>query len=534
VQRWRISDGCSTDGLDPARLFVPVAVGRGREGAAGRGRPVRSRALMLAGTCTLLSLALPAAIAISTAQPPSAATVDPPTTAIPRGGCITADCHVGVKDHEHLHGPVHANACDACHTLTDAAKHTFVQARSGSETCLLCHVIDIPFGSTMHEPVAKGECLSCHDPHGSTEPALLRGETYADSCKSCHKNTAGARDHVHGPASAGACGACHQPHASRFPNLLIAEGRELCLRCHVSTGLEIESRRVVHKAVLTDCLICHAAHGTDTRGLLLAKPAVLCTSCHVEIAAAMGQATTQHAAVTTGRDCLNCHTAHASDRPLLLRNDERELCFDCHNTTIKLEDGTVLANIKSIMEKGKSIHGAIAERSCAPCHQIHGGEHRRLLTEEYPLEFYREFSEGEYGLCFTCHDLQLVLAAETEAVTGFRNGTTNLHNVHVNREKSRSCRICHDSHAAERERHIRSEIPFGPLGWMLPIRFERLPDGGSCAAGCHRAYEYNRTTPIVYPTAEPGGAWEGLDLVPGVRAAPPGPPPPPPRRTPRR
>jgi predicted CXXCH cytochrome family protein len=496
---------------------------------------MRSYRLVQAAVGGLVVAALPAALALTSVQSQPGTKVEPPTTIIARGGCVTADCHADVKSHQVLHGPVHANACDACHKLVDPARHNFEVARSGSDACLLCHIVDIPFGARVHEPVAKGECLSCHDPHGGTDRALLRGQTYADSCRTCHKEAAEAHDHVHGPASAGACGACHQPHASRLPNLLIAEGRELCLRCHISTGLEIETRRIVHKAVLTDCLICHSAHATDTPGLLLAKPAVLCTSCHAEIAATVGNATTQHAAVTTGRDCLNCHTAHASDRPRLLKKEERTLCYDCHDKEIKLDDGTVLANMKNIIERGKSIHGAIAERSCAPCHQIHGGEHRRLLAEEYPLDFYREFSEGEYGLCFTCHDIELVLAPETEAVTGFRNGTTNLHNVHVNREKSRSCRVCHDSHAAQRERHIREEIPFGPSGWMLPIRFQRLPDGGGCAAGCHRAYEYNRITPVIYPTAELGGEWEGLNMVPGVRAEPGTPAPNPPRRTgPRR
>jgi predicted CXXCH cytochrome family protein len=483
---------------------------------------MRSRRVHAAVGCSL-ALALPTILALTGAQPVPPA--EPPTTAIARGGCVTADCHANIKDYQYLHGPVHANACDACHKLTSAEKHTFEQARDGSEACLLCHIVDIPFGATVHEPVLKGGCLSCHDPHGSTEPAMLRGQTYADSCNTCHTDMAGARDHVHGPALAGACGACHEPHASRLPNLLVAEGRDLCLRCHISTALEIETRRVVHDAVLSDCLICHSAHATDTRGLLLDKPAALCTNCHVEIAATMGHATTQHAAVTTKRDCLNCHTAHASDRPRLLRNDERSLCFECHDTAITLDDGTVLANMKTIIERGKSVHGAIAERSCAPCHQIHGGEHRRLLTQEYPLDFYREFSEGEYALCFTCHDLQLVLAAETKAVTGFRNGSHNLHYEHVNREKSRSCRVCHDSHAADRERHIRSDVPFGPAGWLLPIQFEQLEDGGRCAAGCHRAYEYNRTTPVVYPTADPEGAWEGLNLVPGIRTDPAAPPP---------
>lgn len=348
---------------------------------------------------------------------------------------------------------------------------------------------------------------------------MLRGKRYADACRSCHQDVAGGHDHVHGPASAGACGACHAPHSSPLPKLLVADGRELCLRCHVSVSLELETRRVVHKPALGDCRTCHAPHSTDTPALLVAEPVTLCTSCHQDIAKQIGKATTQHAAVTTKRECLNCHSPHASDRPRLLKNDEHSLCFECHNKTIKLEDGTVLANIKEVVENRKSVHGAIAERSCVVCHQIHGGEHRRLLTEEYPATLYQSFKEANYALCFSCHDHQLVLLPQTNAVTGFRNGDRNLHFVHVNRgEKSRSCRICHDSHAADRERHFRAEIAYGPAGWKLPIKYERLTDGGRCGAGCHPAFEYNRVKPLVYPAAPKDGAWKGLDLVPGVRA----------------
>lgn len=448
-----------------------------------------------------------------------------PNTLIAREGCVTAECHANIKDHRYLHGPVHVNACDACHRLVSAEAHSFEPARERNEACLLCHVVEIPSGSLVHEPLVKGECLSCHDPHGSGEAAMLRGQRYADSCRTCHHDVAGAHDHVHGPASAGACGACHEPHTSRLPKLLVAEGRDLCLRCHLSTALEIESRRIVHKPALGDCRVCHAAHATDTPALLAAPPAALCTSCHEAIAETMDTASTQHAAVLTKRECLNCHAAHSSDRPRLLKNDEKSLCFECHNTTIKLDDGTVLANIKDIVKKRKSVHGAIAERSCHVCHQIHGGEHRRLLTEEYPLDFYQDFSQTTYALCFSCHDRQMVLAdagMAAEAVTAFRNGDRNLHFVHVNRDhKSRSCRICHDSHAANRERHIRTEVPFGPGGWMLPIKYERLADGGRCGAGCHRAFEYNRVSPVEYPATPDDGAWKGLDLVPGTRAEPP-------------
>ena len=158
-------------------------------------------------------------------------------------------------------------------------------------------------------------------------------------------------------------------------------------------------------------------------------------------------------------------------------------------------------------------------------HEIHGGGHRRLLTNEYPSDIYYPFSESSYALCFSCHDRQLVMLANTSTATSFRNGDTNLHFVHVNRDKKgRSCKVCHDAHAASRDKHIREEVPFGPAGWKLPIKYESLPDGGRCSTGCHSPYEYNRVTPIVYPETKPDGAWKGEGIAPGSIIEPPKPP----------
>ncbi len=466
------------------------------------------------------------------AQPPAldrtGSTAPAPRTVIPREGCVTAECHPGVKSHRFLHGPVHVNACDSCHRLTDAPSHAFTTAREADKACQLCHVPEVPANAIPHEPFAAGACLSCHDPHGSSEPAMIRGGRYADACKTCHADVTGAHDRVHGPASAGACGACHEPHAARFPRLLNAQGRDLCLRCHVATGLEIDRAAggggVVHEPALGDCMVCHDPHATDEPAMLSADPVTLCTGCHQEVARTLDTAPTQHAAVTTERTCLNCHRAHTASRAALLRDEPQALCFECHNRTIALEDGTTLPDMKSLIEHGRSLHGAVAQRSCIVCHEIHGGGHRRLLTDEYPTDLYYPFSESAYALCFRCHDRQLVLLSRTDSVTGFRNGDRNLHYVHVNRDaKGRSCRVCHDAHAANADRHIRDEIPFGPSGWKLPIRFESLPDGGRCGPGCHPGFEYRRTTPVAYPVNRDGAGWKGEDLVPGVRAEPPRP-----------
>jgi len=479
------------------------------------------------GPPILLPLLIAAGLAAAQPEQPrvldsTGSTAPAPTTAIAREGCVTAECHPGVKDKPHLHGPVYVNACDSCHTLVGETDHRFEHVRGRNEICLLCHVVEVPADAMLHDPFAEGDCLACHDPHGSTESAILRGERYADSCTACHADVTGGHNVVHGPASAGACGACHEPHASTLPRLLMAEGRDLCLRCHVTTGYEIDTMHLVHEPAEGDCLVCHNPHAADSASILNSDALTLCTGCHEEVATTVHTAPTQHDAVTTERSCLNCHAAHATDHAGLLKNETQALCFECHDKTIELDDGTTLANMKDLIENHKSLHGAIAQDSCVACHEIHGGGHRRLLTNEYPSDLYYPFSESAYALCFSCHDRQLVLLSRTDTVTGFRNGDMNLHYTHVNRdEKGRSCAVCHDAHAADAERHIRAEIPFGPGGWMLPINYERLADGGRCGPGCHQSFEYNRVAPLAYPPIEDVDAWRGRDLVPGVRTEPP-------------
>jgi predicted CXXCH cytochrome family protein len=238
------------------------------------------------------------------------------------------------------------------------------------------------------------------------------------------------------------------------------------------------------------------------------EPQVLCLGCHEGIRHTVESAATKHAAVTTDRQCLNCHDAHASDHARMLQTDIKTLCYECHDREITLAGGETLANIKDVIESGTSQHGPVSQDNCAACHMIHGGDNFRMLTHEYPPEFYAPFAEERYALCFNCHDADLVFDANTTSLTDFRNGDVNLHFLHVNREKKgRTCRACHETHAGNNEKHIRDSVPFGSGGWELPIRFEKMADGGRCSPGCHVAYEYNRADPIVYPETDEPAIW---------------------------
>ena len=150
-----------------------------------------------------------------------------------------------------------------------------------------------------------------------------------------------------------------------------------------------------------------------------------------------------------------------------------------------------MANIAKLLQNNSDWHGPIKEGDCSGCHNPHGSSNMRLLKFYYPEEFYKAFKVDNYQLCFQCHEEQNVLDPNSTH-TNFRDGTRNLHYLHVNREKGRTCRACHQVHASTHSFHIRDSVPFGSSGWELPINFTATKTGGSCTPGCHKHKEYRR------------------------------------------
>ena len=104
----------------------------------------------------------------------------------------------------------------------------------------------------------------------------------------------------------------------------------------------------------------------------------------------------------------------------------------------------------------------------------HGGDNFRLLTNAYPAAFYSGYDSKNYALCFGCHEEKAFTKPQTEELTQFRDGSKNLHYLHVNRtDLGRTCRACHEVHASAQEHQIRDAVPYGPKGWMLKINFTR-------------------------------------------------------------
>lgn len=448
----------------------------------------------------------------------SSATIVPPTTMTPLDGCSTSECHPGIKEHSYLHGPLQVNACDACHALDEPLEHRFVDVLPRQQLCTSCH--DLHYSTeqaSVHQPLSEGECLSCHDPHGSEQPRAILHNSRGGLCLDCHAELSNGEALSHAPESEGSCNLCHQPHSSQYSDLLIKPGRALCLSCHVKTAEQLTASSLRHAPTQDDCRVCHDPHATDAPSMLVADPAALCLSCHQEIEQNLNVVVHPHAAMTEEKSCLNCHQPHASNHGQLLRGATQDLCFQCHNEVVPRKAGGSISNIQAAMEDSPNTHSPAQRGDCTLCHQVHGGDRDRLLKREY-VPTYASFQGAEdYSLCFSCHDKNLVLTEQTSAVTAFRNGDQNLHFVHVNSRKSRSCNICHDPHAADSDHMIRPTYPFGPSRWELAIAWKGTPDGGSCAAGCHAAFEYDRQTPVIY-TKLPNNEeeWRGrMPFTPG-------------------
>ena len=408
--------------------------------------------------------------------------------------CTASGCHSDLAKAAVVHPPVSSNECDSCHVPTGDAEHKFGLVTARAELCYECHDEDEFDGKIRHAPFDQGECTACHDPHSSSNEGLLISAKISDLCSECHEETTEDLVNLHGPVAAGACTACHDPHATDHPALLLADSKGLCLKCHAEMSTRLQAKAHVHEPAGQDCGACHNPHGgSDRMNLIMAQPQV-CFECHEDVAESVEDGPNVHAALQTGSKCAACHDPHAADVKNLLVHPPMKLCLTCHNDTIESQSGKG-GNIAALLAENSFHHGPIGNNDCTACHNPHAAGHAKLLTDKYPAGFYAKFEEDNYALCLSCHDVEIFEEERTEELTDFRNGDRNLHHLHVNRSvKGRTCRACHDPHAAKNKKLIAESVPFGD--WRIPLNYRQTSTGGSCLPGCHRAYRYDRETAV--------------------------------------
>lgn len=308
------------------------------------------------------------------------------------------------------------------------------------------------------------------------------GAAAISSC-GCHPTKA-EKQFTHKPVRDGECESCHKPSGQRHPKvkkeafLLTDDGKVgLCNECHERKDI----KKYVHGPVGSgDCLACHDVHQSNNVAQLKEPPARLCFMCHERT---QFDRKHSHPPIADG-NCTGCHDPHQSDVKFMLKGEGAKLCIICHDKA---------------MFTGKSIHKPVADGDCNACHATHGTENPRLLRGYFAEDFYMPFDKRNFALCFGCHNDKMADDKLTDTQTGFRNGLDNTHYIHINKlEKGRSCKVCHDPHAASQRRLISATIAgFGR--WGIPIRFTKTETGGTCIVGCHKPKSYDRVNAIINP-----------------------------------
>ena len=320
-------------------------------------------------------------------------------------------------------------------------------------------------------------------------PAAAQTASGSKKCTDCH-NKLVEKKFMHGPVGEN-CDKCHQSNGKAHPNeeedeafTLSQKMPALCYTCHENTFQQEFKHSPFDEG---DCLSCHEIHSSNQPQLIAQLPPNLCYFCHTDLKESVEKATTVHAVVNDGKSCLNCHSPHASAEKKILIAEEQKLCLSCHDKPVTAGTRTI-QNMKETIEGRKYVHGAI-DNGCTACHNPHASSNQNILKLAYPVSNYAQGKVANYALCFDCHEKGLLEDPKFED-TGFRDGERNLHYVHINKDKGRSCFNCHDVHASNNLFLIADKIKFGE--WQLPVRWQKVDKGGSCSPGCHGEKKYQR------------------------------------------
>ncbi len=350
----------------------------------------------------------------------------------------------------------------------------------------------------VHPPYAAQDCTLCHKSANPKNGDDLTMEV-PNLCYQCHdKKAKEGKKFVHGPVAAGACTICHNPHQSQNSALLTYSNiNQLCTSCHTAKGEMLKTTQNIHPPVKDSCINCHDPHTEDNKFQLRGdRKKDLCLMCHVDKQEWITTVKNKHGAMDIDQGCQNCHDPHGTGQPKMMKAASvKDVCLKCHSQVqVRDEDGKKLINMGKHLQENPDWHGPIQWGDCAMCHNPHGSNNLRMLKKPFPTTFYSEFDEHNY-ICFECHDAAKIKKQYTVSDTNFRNGNVNMHFIHVNKKKGRTCRACHDFHGTkDYPHHLKKKTEFGRI--KFPIRYIETPTGGSCAPACHARRYYDREKPI--------------------------------------
>ena len=218
------------------------------------------------------------------------------------------------------------------------------------ETCLGCHDgYESGLRETAHRLASEVKaakstvsCAGCHeggavhieDPSTDNigNPARMSGHEAQNACGTCHQAHQELDNYgfdAHSMLELN-CSACHKVHGGK-PALLVDEGTNMCLICHDAVGADLKrrSQHPVRQGNLT-CLSCHRFTKRADENVVYGHGRT-CQNCHPEQG---GPFLYEHDPVNAwavdGGGCLECHESHGSENDRLLSQPSGELCRSCH------------------------------------------------------------------------------------------------------------------------------------------------------------------------------------------------------------
>lgn len=226
----------------------------------------------------------------------------------------------------------------------------------------------------------------------SAQPAPAGGTWSAADCQTCHETAVGPKfERTKHAGLTESCASCHTNVAEHFKaqsagetggpvpsmkKLTANEVTKTCLTCHEKAN-QANFQSSAHARRNVACTTCHSVHSPKSikAQLKTKNDAETCATCHQTVRSQMQK--TSHHPVREGKmACASCHNPHDGSRPHMLKAEStNELCYTCHTE----KRGPFLFE-----------HAPVRE-DCVACHQPHGTNHKRLLTQKLP------------NLCWNCH-----------------------------------------------------------------------------------------------------------------------------------
>jgi predicted CXXCH cytochrome family protein len=172
----------------------------------------------------------------------------------------------------------------------------------------------------------------------------------------------------------------------------------LCDKCHENVKSDYRTGSVKHSPVTETpaCMNCHDPHAAQESGLLLADGFDICLKCHdkptktekqefIDMKQLLAANPNRHGPLQV-RDCSACHNAHGSSHFRLLVSgypkdfyapfftSNYDLCFRCHDSALATDERK--ASATEFRDGDRNLHFVHVNRTshgrtCRSCHEVH-------------------------------------------------------------------------------------------------------------------------------------------------------------------